>query len=475
MRPAAIMDLYTDKQTKMPEPHRGLRLFYKEVSKMNRYALAIDLGAGSGRHVLGWRQGRTVVMEEIYRFPNRTLRVEGELCWDIEHLWHHLLEGMKKCREMGKIPSTVAIDGWGVDYVLLDADGRRLGNAVCYRDARTEGFPQRLEQSLPFEAHYARAGIARQAYNTVYQLMADLEAHPEKRRQAKHLLFLPCYLSYLLCGRMRNEYTIASTSGFLHAHNRDWDELVLEKAGIPRAWLGEKPAAPATRLAALRPEVREAVGFDCEVILTAAHDTASAFYAIPDAPKDTLFLSSGTWSLLGARSDRPVLSDQARDAGFSNEGGVGGVNVLRNIMGMWLLQRIHREWGEKIGFAEMARLAKEGAAYTPVFDVTNPRFLNPPSMRDEIISALRQQNERPPRRDAELLFCVNHSLAVSYGKAVKELQKLLERSFSQMVILGGGNQNDLLNRLTEAECRMPVACGPKEGSALGNLNVQLLC
>ena len=448
-------------------------ILYVEGITMNHYALAIDLGASSGRHVLGWLQDYQVVMEEVYRFPNRLTRVNGELCWDVEQIWFHILEGMKKCRELGKIPATVGIDGWGVDYVLLDEGGQRLGNAVSYRDSRTEGFPHWLEYVLPFSEHYARTGIAKQAYNTVYQVMADLVVHPEKRQQAKHLLFLPCYFSYLLSGQMRNEYTIASTSGFLHAESRDWDEYILKKAEIPLCWLGKKPAVPGTWLGPLCSEVMEEVGYDCEVILVASHDTASAFYAVPDASKDTLFLSSGTWSLLGTRSELPVLSDSARIAGFSNEGGVGCVNILQNIMGLWLLQEIRREWNGKIGFAEMVSLAKTGTSYEPVFDVMNQRFLHPTSMKNAIIRTLKHQTGYLPRNDAELLFCIHHSLAVGYGQAVRKLQDLLSCRFPRMMVLGGGNQNDLLNQLTEAEIGMPVVCGPREGSALGNLNVQL--
>lgn len=441
---------------------------------MPRYALAIDMGASSGRHVLGWIQDGKVMMEEIYRFPNGIQEKDGRLCWDVDALFGHIVEGMKKCAELHKIPDTVGIDTWGVDYVLLDREGKRLGDAVAYRDNRTKGKAAELESRLPFADHYRLTGTALQPYNTVYQLMAELSAHPERRESASRLLFLPCYFSYRLCGVACNEYTIASTSGLLNAESRDWEPAVLAAAEIPRELPGEKPVVPGTLLGPLLPEVRRHVGFDCQVMLVGAHDTASAFFAVPETKQDSLLLSSGTWSLLGAKLSRPALSLRAMEAGFTNEGGVDCVRFLKNIMGLWLLQELRREWPVPIGYDEMTRLAEAGNGYRHAVDVTDSRFLKPACMRRELLAALEEQGAPLPGSDAELLYCVNHSLAISYGQAVKKLEEILGKTFSGLLILGGGNQNHLLNRLTEQETGLPVEAGPTEGSAMGNLNLQLL-
>lgn len=440
---------------------------------MLHYALAIDIGASSGRHILGWQENGKVQTREIYRFPNGIVTRNGHDCWDVGQLFFHIVEGMKKCGEQGFFPQTVAIDTWGVDYVLLDKNGALVGKAVSYRDARTINMPEELEQRLPFETHYQKTGVAKQPYNSVYQLMAQLSECPDVMQRAEHLLFLPCYFSYLLCGVMKNEYTISSTSGLLNAKTRDWDNDVLTAIGIPADIFCGAPVPPGTCLGSLLPEISQRVGYTCQVMLTAAHDTASAFFAVPEATGHTAFLSSGTWSLLGARLQEPVLSAAAMQAGFTNEGGVNCIRFLKNIMGLWLLQEIRREWQERLTYGEMAALAETAKEYKPVFDVTDARFLKPASMVKEIYGALAEQGFPAPS-DAELLFCVNHSLAVSYGKAVRGLQHILHCSFTGIMILGGGNQNRLLNKLTEQETGLPVKIGPTEGTALGNLNVQLL-
>ncbi len=438
---------------------------------MLHYALAIDIGASSGRHVLGWQENGEVQTREIYRFSNGIVTQNGHDCWDVDQLFFHIVEGMKQCGKQGFIPQTVAIDTWGVDYVLLDKDGVLIGDAVSYRDRRTETMPMELEKRLPFETHYQKTGIAKQPYNSVYQLMAQLAGCPDVMRRAAHLLFLPCYFSYLLCGVAKNEYTVSSTSGLLNAETRNWDADVLSAIGISSKIFCGAPVPPGTRLGSLLPEIRQRVGYNCQVLLTAAHDTAGAFFAVPVASEKTVFLSSGTWSLLGARLKRPMLSRAAMQAGFTNEGGVNCIRFLKNIMGLWILQEIRREWQGRLTFGEMAALAETASCFKPVFDVTDPRFLKPLSMVEEIHKALAEQHAPPPS-DAELLFCVNHSLAVSYGKAVTGLKEVLNAEFDRIMILGGGNQNRLLNKLTENETGLPVTIGPTEGSALGNLNVQ---
>ena len=315
------------------------------------YALAIDIGASSGRHILGWMENGVLKTEEIYRFPNGMISRNGTEVWDTDALLRHILEGLRRCKESGRIPSTIGIDTWGVDYVLLGENGARLGEAVAYRDPRTAGMPEKLEQTLPFKRAYAISGIARESFNTVYQLMADFEKDPA-RQNAAQLLFMPCYLSYLLTGRARNEYSIASTSGLLDAETRQFAPEILNAAGIPGHLFPDPPAMPGTILGPLRPEIAGQIGYQTDVMLTASHDTASAFHAVPCQPGDAI-LSSGTWSLLGTVLPRPVRTDAARLSGFTNEGGADGILFLRNICGLWILQSLRREFGGDISFSEM--------------------------------------------------------------------------------------------------------------------------
>ena len=439
---------------------------------MIKYALAVDIGASSGRHILGHYENGEIIMEEIYRFPNKMIPKNGHMCWDIEALTNHVIDGIRQCSVIGKIPATIGIDTWGVDYLLLDADGSIVGDSVAYRDSRTDGFSEKFEEKMPFETMFGRTGIAHQPFNTVYQLMADFAENPA-HRNADKMLFMPNYLGWKLCGVAANEYTIASTGALLNAATGDWDEEVLAAAGIPAGMLGGKPQMPGTILGPLLPEIAEKVGFTCDVMLTACHDTGSAFYCVPAPDDHTAYLSSGTWSLLGAVLDAPICTKEALESGYTNEGGVNGVRFLKNIMGMWLLQRIRKDWNNRLSHGEIAALAEEGADYEPLIDVFDSRFLNPDSMVDAILSALAEQGSPAPANDAQLLYCVHHSLAVSYAGAIRALEEVTGRNFTSLLIIGGGSQNQLLNRLTEKEAGVRVLKGPIEGTALGNLRVQL--
>ena len=440
---------------------------------MGAYALAIDLGASSGRHILGHIENGKIVLQEVYRFPNTMTERDGHLCWDVEANFGHVLAGLGQCRELGMIPATLGIDTWGVDYVLLDANGERLGEATAYRDSRTDGMPQKLDRAISPEALYARTGIARQSYNTVYQLMAEFAEHPERKAQADKLLFTPCYLSYRLTGIGVHEASIASTSGMLHAGSRLWDSEVLNAAGIPEKLLGAPPLDPGTRLGALTPALSQALGFSCEVILPPCHDTGCAYLAVPAQAGGAAYLSSGTWSLLGMELDAPLCTEAARKAGFTNEGGYGDkTRFLRNIMGLWILQCLRKELSQRFTFEEMAERAMLGAAYAPTFDATDERFLAPESMLTEIQNALRETGAPLPANDEEMLYCVHHSLALCYRQAVTTLSAISGQRITSLHIVGGGCQNRTLNQLTANVTGLPVCAGPVEGTALGNLLAQ---
>jgi rhamnulokinase len=432
------------------------------------YALAVDIGASGGRHMLGCVRNGRLIIEEAYRFPNGMAERNGRLCWDTDALWGHILEGMRRCGAMGKAPASVGVDTWGVDYVLIDRHNRRVGDCVAYRDGRTA----QMLNVLPDAWLFGRTGIAKQPFNTVYQLMAT---PAEELARADRCLLMPDYFHFLLSGVKANEYTVASTGALLGAASRDWDGEVLRAAGIPARLFPEPPAQPGARLGPLLAGIAAEVGFSCEVILPATHDTGSAFLAVPARDDGAVTLSSGTWSLLGVERPEPVLSEAARRAGFTNEGGYGGAMLfLRNIMGLWMLQCLRREEGERHSFAELAALAEQAAAYGPVVDVSDNRFLAPASMAEEVRAALRAAGVPTPESLPELARCVLHSLAASYASGIRALEELTGRQFTSVNVVGGGSRNRTLNQWTADETGLTVYAGPAEGTALGNAIAQLI-
>lgn len=435
---------------------------------MTAYALAIDIGASGGRHMLGSLRDGRLALEEVYRFPNGALEAEGRLCWDLEALRRHIIQGMKECRRLGKIPASVGVDTWAVDYVLADEQGRLLSEARAYRDTRTAAYTGRLDAAWL----YSRTGIAFQPFNTVYQLMSEPR---ELLSRAARCLMLPDYFHWMLSGSMSSEFTNASTTGLLDRRTGDWDPAVLQAAGIPPHLFPEKPLNPCARLGQLRPDIAEQAGFDCEVILPATHDTGSAYMAVPAADDRVVYLSSGTWSLLGTQLPEPILTEEARLAGFTNEGGYGGsTRFLRNIMGLWMLQRIRREQDERYSYAEMAEMALRGAAYACTVDAADGRFLAPGNMTAEILAALDEQEAPRPENESELLACVTRSLALCYAKAVKDMERVTGKSFTAIHIVGGGCKNRVLNQWTADAAGLPVLAGPDEATALGNVAAQLI-
>lgn len=434
------------------------------------YVLAVDMGASGGRHILAHLEEGKIVLEEIYRFDNVMVERNGHLCWQMDRLWEHVLKGMAACKAAGKIPVSMGIDTWGVDYVLLDQAGQVLGDTVAYRDSRTQGMDAKLEQTMPFTELYRRTGIAKQPFNTVYQLMATPR---EQLDQAQDFLMIPDYLHYRLTGRKANEYTEASTTGMLNSATRDWDQEVLAAAGIP-AGIFRRPEMPGTNLGPILPEIAQRVGFSCEVVLPATHDTGSAFMAVPARSDNAVYLSSGTWSLLGVENDVPLTGIDSLESGFTNEGGYGGkIRYLKNIMGMWILQCVRNELEKRYSFGEMAQMAAEAPETPWRVDVADNRFLAPKNMIAELQLAVTQQGGEEltlPR----LLRMVNLSLAEGYAKAIAQLEQLTGKRYDTVHIVGGGSQNQTLNQMTADATGRTVVAGPTEGTALGNLMAQLI-
>lgn len=423
------------------------------------------MGASGGRHILGHVEKGRLVTEEIYRFENG-MKQEGCLIWDVEEIFGHILAGLRRCKELGKLPHTVAIDTWGVDYVLLDKNKQELLPCVAYRDSRTQAVMEEVYGILPKEALFARTGIAEQPFNTIFQLYCDKKSG--KLEKAKHFLMLPDYFGWRLTGLMKNEYTIASTSGLVNAEKRQWDEGILDALGLPKQ-LFLPLSQPGEGLGCFTEAVRQAVGFDAEVVLAPGHDTASAVLACPMG-ENSLYISSGTWSLLGMETLRPVTTAESMAAGFTNEGGTHGrYRFLKNIMGMWLFQSIRKELGKRYTYDEMMDMAKE-SRFTGIFDPTDASLLAPQSMLGAIRSLL--SDAALPLGD--VLAAVYNSLAQSYKRTKEQMEAISGQKVTAIHIVGGGCRDRYLNGLTAAVCGVPVIAGPTECTAEGNLLGQLM-
>ena len=442
--------------------------------------LAVDIGASSGRHIVGTVQDGKISLQEVYRFENGVRRVNGHLCWNIDALAAEVVNGLKAAHDAGYTPATIGIDTWAVDFVLLDADGQRIGDAVAYRDERTEGVREALERDygLTFAEHYARTGIQYQKFNTVYQLMALKQEHPDQLAAAKTFLMVPDYLNYLLCGVAANEYTNASTTALVGADSKDWDDALIAMLGLPRD-IFQPIKTAGTVLGHLTPEVQAKVGFDAEVILPATHDTGSAFLAVPARDEFAAYLSSGTWSLLGVENAAAITSTDSCATNFTNEGGYEyRYRYLKNIMGLWMIQSVRRELDEQTGtrpsFPELIAAAKDAADFASCVDPDGSRFLAPASMIAEVKAACADTNQAVPATTGEVMQCIYNSLTQDYRRAIETLQTLTGKTYTSLNIVGGGSQDQYLNQLTANATGLPVFAGPTEGTALGNLMVQFI-
>ena len=424
--------------------------------------------------VLGWMEGDTLCTQEVWRFPNGAKNTNGRRCWDTDALFREICAGLRRCAEIGKIPSSMGVDTWGVDFVLLDAKGNRLGDAVAYRDSRTAGMDKILRTQISEEELYARTGIQKQIFNTIYQLMAVKTQEPELLEQAEHLLMIPDYLHYLLTGNMAAEYTNASTTQLLDAKTRTWDFELIDRLGLPRRIFSE-PKQPGFVLGSLRPELQKEIGFDCRVVLPPTHDTGSAVLAVPAQEEDFLFLSSGTWSLIGMERREADCSETSRLANLTNEGGFGGtIRYLKNIMGLWMLQSIRAELGEEYDFARLSREAEAVGEFPARIDVDDPSFLAPQSMIEAVRAYCTRTGQAVPQSPGELASCVYHGLARRYQDAVRELETLTGKTCPRLYLVGGGSKDDYLNRLTARATGKEVWAGPSEGTAAGNLLAQMI-
>lgn len=431
-----------------------------------KYCLAIDMGASSGRHILGYIENGKLQLEEIYRFENGIVDIDGTLCWDIEKLFTEIKNGLKECKSRGIIPDTVAIDTWGVDYVLLDENKKEIMPAVSYRDARTLGIPEEIDKIIPRKELYERTGIQATNYNSIYQLYCDKNSG--KLDNAEYFLMMPEYFSFKLTGEIKNEYTLTTTGGLVNVNTFERDEEILDKLGIDKK-IFSPLSLPGTVVGNLSDEVKEEIGFDTTVILCASHDTASAV-ASCSVGDNGIYISSGTWSLIGTENAYPVTCEKAMNSGFTNEGGVEHrYRFLENIMGMWLFQNIRKNLDKKYTYDEMMQMAID-SNFVEYINPNAPDFLAP----DNMIEAIRNYLGKPELPIGDVLNSVYHSLAKTYNEAVKVIEEISNKQINVINIVGGGCKDSYLNSLTEKYTGKRVIAGPVEATAAGNLMVQLM-
>jgi rhamnulokinase len=440
---------------------------------MTDYYLAVDIGASSGRHMLSWYEDGKMHLEEVYRFENGMERIGGHLCWNTEKLFREILSGLKRCKDIGKIPKTMGIDTWAVDYVLLDSEGNLCGRTYGYRDGRTEKIDERVYELISEEELYKRTGIQKQPFNTIYQLMAVKENEPELMERAESLLMIPDYFNYRLTGVKKTEYTNATTTQLVSPKTRTWDMELIGLLGYKKSIFGDI-TLPGTVVGRLKSEIKEEIGFDIEVLQAATHDTASAVIAVPALNEQFLYISSGTWSLMGVEQKESNCSKEAMNLNLTNEGGYEyRYRFLKNIMGLWMIQSVRHELSDTYSFAELCKMA-EAEQFESRVDVNDGSFLAPESMINAVRDYCGRSGQKIPDSVGELASVIYNSLAESYGRTVKEIESLTKQTYESIHIVGGGANAEYLNRLTANAVQKTIYAGPTEATAIGNIAVQMI-
>ncbi|MFP4501397.1 MAG: rhamnulokinase [Candidatus Hydrogenedentota bacterium] len=451
---------------------------------MTHRFLAFDLGAESGRAVLGILEHERIRLEVVHRFRTEGLTILGTRQWDVARIYEEMVNAIAQCvREHGPELDGMGVDTWGVDFGLLARDGSLLGNPVHYRDKRTEGMFDAAFERVAKAELYKATGIQFLPFNTVYQLLSMVQNNAPQLEVADALLLMGDLFGYLLSGRRACEYTNASTTQLLDPHTRSWNDDLIAQLGLPRHILLE-PALPGTVLGPLLPDIAAATGLKTgvPVIAPATHDTGAAVAAVPVVAGESghwAYLSSGTWSLLGAELDRPHISEESLALDFTNEGGVGGkIRFLKNIFGLWLVQECRRMWekedGQPLDYAGLTAQAEASAPFVSIIDLDDPRLLAPDDMPALIRALCRETSQPVPESRGAIVRCALESLALKYRETVRALDSTLGRKTERLHIIGGGTQNKLLSQMTADACGIPVIAGPVEATALGNIGVQAM-
>ena len=435
--------------------------------------LAIDIGASGGRHILGHVKDGKLILEEIYRFRNGMDEAGGTLHWDTKRLFDEITAGMRKCKELGRIPQSVGIDTWGVDFVLLDKDDHLIGKAVGYRDSRTDLMDEEVYKIIPEEELYRRTGIQKAIYNTIFQLMALKKKSPTELDAAETILMIPDYFHYLLSGQKVMEYSEASTTGLLNPVTRNWDYELLDRLGFPGKIFGEIKM-PGSYIGNLTEEVKNLVGYDCKVIIPPSHDTASAVLAVPAEGENTCYISSGTWSLMGVEADSPDCSIKSKEANITNEGGYGGkITYLCNIMGLWMIQSVRNELAPDMDYGELCEMASKESIKS-IVDCQDQSFLAPKDMAAAIRDYCRRTNQEIPDTLYKLAAVIYNSLAKCYADKLALIESVTGVKYEKINIIGGGSNASYLNELTAKATGRQVIAGPTEATAIGNMLSQMI-
>lgn len=442
--------------------------------------LAIDLGASSGRGIVGSFDGKKIALEEIHRFSNDVVNVGGSLYWDMLRLFQEIKQAIRTCAlSENKDIKSIAIDTWGVDYGLLDKDGKLLENPYCYRDTRTVGgIMEKVYEVIPKEELYRITGTQFINFNTIFQLYSLATERPHALAEARDLLFTPDLLKYFLTGVKQTEYTIASTSQLLNAKTRDWDKSIIDRLGLPERIFG-KITPPGTYCGKLSKHILEEVGnIDADVISTASHDTAAAVVSVPAKEDGFVYISSGTWSLMGSEIPEPLTNERAFGYNFTNEGGAERkIRFLKNIMGLWLEQESRRQWireGEKLSFDELSNMAMASKPLQSIIDPNYIEFQTPGNMPKRIAEYCRKTGQHVPETKGEIVRCIFDSLALCYRDTVNSLDDVTGRKAPFINIVGGGTKEVPLSQLCADACARPVYAGPVEATVLGNIAVQAI-
>ena len=440
---------------------------------MKRY-LAADFGAGSGRVIVGTPSAEGIQLEEIHRFKNNQKMIDGHLRWDFDALFNELKAGMKKAfAKYGDEIVSIGIDTWGVDFGLLNKEGRLISTPVCYRDSRTQGMLELAFQKLPKEEFFQHAANQFMEINTAFQLLSAVD--DVDSQHAEKLLFMPDLFNYFLTGKCHNEFTISSTSQLMNSLTHQWDDVIFDKLGLPRR-LMQEIVYPGTVIGRLTDEIAAEVGGNLNVIAVGSHDTASAVASISDAGDDWAFISSGTWSLMGTPAKEPIISKEALESDFTNEGMTDGrIRFLKNITGLWLIQQLVKEWeseGYKCDYSELVKEAEQ-SGFNSYFNVDDARFMNPEKMSEAILSYLKENDEILPATKGDFMRCICISLAKKYAEVKTQMECCTNKKINKIYIVGGGSRNQLLNKLAAEYTGCKVIKGEVEATAMGNILVQL--
>lgn len=444
-----------------------------------RSYLAVDLGAESGRVIAGRFDGRRVALDELHRFPNGPVPIGGSLRWNVLGLWDGIREGLSRAAKAGGEVASVGVDTWGVDYVLLDKAGELLGLPYHYRDARTRGMLADAMSHVPRETIFAETGLQFMEINTLYQLLAHRRQDPTLLDAADRFLLMPDFFHWCLCGSRVVEFTNATTTQILHPVRRNWSDTLIRSLRLPGHIFGDV-VPPGTELGSLRPQVAESTGLGrVKVVAPATHDTGSAVAAVPTDRTGTpswAYISSGTWSLIGVEVADAILSPKALAYNVTNEGGIDGTyRLLKNVMGLWLVQELRRSFnrsGRPFDYADLTRLAAEAKHFGALVDPDDAAFLSPADMPTAFREFCLRTGQVPPKTEGELVRCALESLALKYHVVLQRLEELTGVPIEVIHVVGGGGRNELLNQLTADACGRPVIAGPVEATALGNVLIQ---